>query len=299
MENYVRKSMIATGALAFIALLAFIVAWTSFFVTSEGHVDVVKRFSKATYTTEPGLNFKIPLVDTTTTIEVRTRKNSEEMQAATSEQMPVQIIASMNWTAKKSDVLNLFKDYGSLDQFEQRVIDPRFRAIVKESVAKFKAEDTISKRDLVTLKVKDALIQSIGDLPIEISAINIENIELPANYLKSIETKQTEKNLADAEVFKLEKQKLEAQRAVNTADAEAQSIKLKATAEAEAINLKGQAEAKSIEAKGKALQGNPLIIELTKAQNWNGSYLTTGIGQGTNVLMDIRKDAKWKHTYHH
>lgn len=303
MEDYVKTSMLWAGGIFVLGLLGFIIAWTSWYITPEGHVDVVKRFSKATYIAEPGLNFKIPIIDTTSTIEVRTRKNTEEMQAATSEQMPVEVIASMNWTAKKSDVLALFKDYGSLEQFEQRVIDPRFRAIVKESVAKFKAEDTIGKRDIVTAKVRDALVNSIGDLPIEISAINIENIQLPLNYLKSIETKQTEKNLADAEVFKLEKQKLEALREVNLADARMQSdmkiadgkayaIETEAKAEASKISMLGKAEAEAIEAKAKSLQGNPLIVELTKAQNWNGSYLTTGIGQGTNVLMDIRKDAK-------
>ena len=101
--------------------------------------------------------------------------------------------------------------------------------------------------------------------------------------------KQTEKNLADAEVFKLEKQNLEAQRAVNTANAEAQSITVKAKAEADAIKLKGEAEAKAIEAKSKALQGNPLIVELTKAQQWNGALPTYSLGEGSNFLLDMRK----------
>lgn len=193
------------------------------------------------------------------------------MQASTSEQMPITVAASLNWTVRKSEVLNLFRDYGSLEQFESRVIDPRFRAIVKETTAKFKAEDTIGKRDEVTSKIRDSLIESCKDLPLDISAINIENIILPENYLKSIETKQTEKNLADAEVFKLQKQNLEAQRAVNTANAEAESIKLKAKAEADSILLKGTAEAQAIELKAKALGSNSQIVELTKAQQWNGA----------------------------
>ena len=45
------------------------------FITKEGHVDVVKRFGKAISVAQPGLNFKIPLIDTTDTIEIRTRKN--------------------------------------------------------------------------------------------------------------------------------------------------------------------------------------------------------------------------------
>lgn len=297
MEDYVKKSMLWTGGLSLLGLIGFIIAWTSFYITPEGHVDVVKRFSKATYIAEPGLNFKIPIIDTTSTIEVRTRKNTEEMQAATSEQMPVLVIASMNWTAKKTDVLALFKDYGSLEQFEQRVIDPRFRAIVKESVAKFTAEDTIGKRDIVTAKVRDALVQSTADLPIEISAINIENIQLPANYLKSIETKQTEKNLADAEIFKLEKQKLEAMREVNIADAKKQSdmkiaegrayaVETEAKAEAAKIALIGTAEADAILMKTKALQNNDTLVRYTEALRWNGSKVTTQYGPVSSVITE-------------
>lgn len=281
--------MLLTAIGGFAALFSIIVIWSSWFITPEGSVDIVKRFSKAEYVVEPGLNFKIPIVDTTTTIEVRTIKNTESMEASTSEQMPVSVTASMNWTVSKAQVLHLFRDYGSLEQFESRVIDPRFRAIVKESMAKYKAEDTIGKRDEVTTKIRDAITASMKDLPIDISAINIENIVLPTNYLKSIETKQTEKNLADAEVFKLEKQNLEAQRAVNVAKAEAESTLLRAKADAEAITLKGQAEASAIEAKAKALDNQPLIVELTKATQWDGKLPTTALSSGMPIIMDIKK----------
>lgn len=283
------KIKLISGLTILGAIIGVIILWSSWFITKEGHVDVVKRFGKAIYVAQPGLNFKIPLIDTTDTIEIRTRKNMEEMSAATAEQMPVSATVSMNWSANQDTILELYKAYGSLEQFEFRVIDPKFRAITKESIAKFTAEETINKRDQVEQRLRDYLTTATQDLPIKISSLNIENIELPRNYLQSIEVKQTEKNLADAEVFKLEKQNLEAQRAVNTANADAQSITLRAKAEADAIKLKGEAEAKAIEAKSKALQGNPLIVQLTQAQQWDGKLPTHMIGEGSNFLLDMRK----------
>ena len=283
------KIKLISGLTILGALIGVIILWSSWFITKEGHVDVVKRFGKAIYVAQPGLNFKIPLIDTTDTIEIRTRKNMEEMSAATAEQMPVSATVSMNWSANQETILELYKAYGSLEQFEFRVIDPKFRAITKESIAKFTAEETINKRDQVEQRLRDYLTTATQDLPIKISSLNIENIELPRNYLQSIEVKQTEKNLADAEVFKLEKQNLEAQRAVNTANADAQSITLRAKAEADAIKLKGEAEAKAIEAKSKALQGNPLIVQLTQAQQWDGKLPTHMMGEGSNFLLDMRK----------
>lgn len=210
------------------------------------------------------------------------------MEASTIEQMPITVAASLNWTVHKANVLTLFKDYGSLDQFESRVIDPKFRTIVKETIAKYTAEATIGKRDEVTNKIRDNLIEACKDLPIDISVINIENIILPENYRKSIETKQTNKNLADAEVFKLQQQNLEAQRAVNTANAEAESIKLKAKAEADSIALKGEAEAHAIELKAKALGVNSQIVELTKAQQWDGKLPVTVMGTNIPMLYNLK-----------
>ena len=297
--NPTMKSVTAIIAGVVLLPLLVISLLLSWYITPEGHLDVVKRFGKAVSVSEPGLNFKIPLVDSTTTIEVRTRKNVETMGGATLEQMPVSITASMNWTANKTDILRLFVDYGSLEQFESRVIDPKFRALIKESVAKFKAEDTIGKRDLVTTKARDAIDTSFKTYPIKISAINLEDISLPVNYLKSIETKQTEKNLADAEEFKLAKQKLIALQEVNTADAQKQaamqiadgkaySIETVSKAEARKVTLLGQAEAEAITAKAKALKSNPLIIELEKVKQWKGQVPTTVMGEGQGVLMDMR-----------
>lgn len=269
-------------------ILAIIVGWSSWYITPEGHVDVVKKFSKAEYVAEPGLNFKIPVISTTDTIEIRTRNlRITQLAAATKEQMPVTAIVSMNWLVKKESVLHLYKDYGSLEQFESRVIIPRFTALAKESISKYTAEEAINKRDLVSATLKTILVDSMKDLPIDISIVNIEDIALPEVYKKSIETKQTEKNLADAEVFKLQRQNLEAQKLVNTANAEADSIRAKAQAEAESISLKGKAEAEAIQAKARALNDSPLIVELTKAQNWDGKLPVTVMGSNIPMLMQM------------
>ena len=282
--NYTTKAFLALFTPIVLILTLFFTA----FITPEGHVDVVKKFSKAEYVAEPGLNFKIPVISTTDTIEIRTRNlRITQLAAATKEQMPVTAIVSMNWLVKKESVLHLYKDYGSLEQFESRVIIPRFTALAKESISKYTAEEAINKRDLVSATLKTILVDSMKDLPIDISIVNIEDIALPEVYKKSIETKQTEKNLADAEVFKLQRQNLEAQKLVNTANAEADSIRAKAQAEAESISLKGKAEAEAIQAKARALNDSPLIVELTKAQNWNGALPTTVLGSNIPMLMQM------------
>lgn len=271
-----------------IGVSAAIGLYSSIYTVTEGHIGIVKRFSEAKEQVNPGLHFKVPFVDSVEEIEVRTRKNEEKMASSTKEQMPVTVSVSVNWTVDKTAALELFRQYGGLNQFESRILDPRFRSATKDVIPRFDAEKLIQDRASAIQAIEANLIEEMKDFPVTVDNIQIENIQLPAKYLTSIETKQTEKNLAAAEEHKLARQNLEAQRDVNTAKAKADGIKLVAIAEAEAIKIKGLAEAEAITAKAKALGNNPLIIKLTEAQNWDGKLPSTILGGENMPILDMR-----------
>lgn len=277
---------ISTGVVTFVAFILFYMAT---FITDEGHVTIVKSFGEAKSQVNPGLHFKTPFVETTEDIEVRTRQNKENMASSTAEQMPVQVAVAVNWTVQRDSALNLYKEYGGLSQFENRILDPRLRSAVKAVIPRFEAETLIQDRSTAIMQIEALLIEEMAMFPVKIGDLQIENITLPPKYLASIETKQTEKNLADAEEHKLARQNLEAQRDVNTAKAKADGINAIAKAEANAIKIKGLAEAEAIQAKAKALRDNPLIIKLTEAQNWDGKLPSTIMGESAMPIMDMRK----------
>ena len=268
--------------------ITFIMLMGSIYTVNEGHIGIVKRFSEAKEQVNPGLHFKVPFIDSVEEIEVRTRKNEEKMASSTKEQMPVTVSVSVNWTVDKAAALELFRQYGGLSQFESRILDPRFRSATKDVIPRFDAEKLIQDRASAIQAIEANLIEEMKDFPVTVDNIQIENIQLPAKYLTSIETKQTEKNLAAAEEHKLARQQLEAQRDVNTAKAKADGINLVAIAEAESIRIKGLAEAEAITAKAKALGDNPLIVKLTEAQNWDGKLPSTMLGGQNMPILDLR-----------
>lgn len=273
---------------ALVIIVAVIAVMGSVYTVNEGHIGIVKRFSEAKEQVNPGLHFKMPLIDSVEELEVRTRKNEEKMASSTKEQMPVTLVVSVNWTVDKSAALDLYRQYGGLSQFESRILDPRFRSATKDVIPQYDAEQLIQDRASAIQAIEISFIEEMKDFPVSVDNIQIENIVLPAKYLTSIETKQTEKNLAAAEKHKLARQNLEAQRAVNTAKAKADGIELVAIAEARAIKLKGLAEAEAITAKAKALGDNPLIVKLTEAQNWDGKLPATILGSQNMPILDMR-----------
>lgn len=278
------KSILGGIAALFITITMFLAAYT----IEEGHVGIVKNFGEAREQVNPGLHFKVPFVETVEEIEVRTRQNKELMPSSTAEQMPVNVAVAVNWTVDRKSALSMYKEYGGLAQFESRILDPRLRSAVKAVIPRFQAEQLIQDRSAAIMQIEGLLLEEMAGYPIKVGDLQIENITLPKKYLVSIETKQTEKNLAAAEKHRLARQGLEAQRGVNTDKARAEGIAAIAEAEADAIKLKGLAEAAAIEAKAKALRDNPLIIKLTEAQNWDGKLPATIMGEGSMPIMDIR-----------
>ncbi len=293
------------GAMAsffIIAILAFI-GYQSVYTVDEGHVGIIKRFGEATEQVNPGLHGKLPFIDSIEVLEIRTRKNVERLNASTHEQMPVTAEVSINWTVIRDQAFDLFKDYGGLLQFEQRILDPKLRSAAKDALARYKAEELIQNRSHVIGQIEQLLVEAMKDYPVKLDSAQLENLTLPAKYIQSIETKQTEKNLAAAEKHRLERQNLEAQREVNTAmaqrdaakahaDGKAYAIQKEAEAEAGAIKVKGFAEAAAIREKSKALSQSTMLVDYVKAQQWNGQMPSTIMGSDQNVLWSLGAKGK-------
>lgn len=287
------------GKYLLIPIIGAVIGFSSLYTVDEGYVGIVKRLGEVKERVTPGLHFKRPFVDEIIHLEIRTKKNVETMSVATKEQMRADATISVNWTVKKEAVLDLYKQYGSLEQFEERVLDPRLREVSKQSISKYTAEENINAREVVTEAIKSEFLEKVSGLPVVVDSIQYENIELPQIYLTSINAKQTAKNERDAEQYKLEKQKLEAMRAVNTAEANKQSAqleadgiayktKVEAEANAEKITVIAEAEAKAMKIKGDSLKSNPDLIEYQKAISWDGKLPQTVMGGNPGVLMNLK-----------
>lgn len=300
LPQFTRFASKGKGVVIAVVVIAAILmaAYQSMYTIDEGHVGIIKRFGEAKEQVNPGLHAKIPFVDVVEVLEIRTRKNVEKLNASTHEQMPVTAVVSINWTVKRDQAFDLFKRYGGLSQFETRILDPKLRSAAKDALARYKAEEIIQNRSRVIAQIEELLLDEMKEYPVKLDSAQLEDLGLPKKYIQSIETKQTEKNLAAAEQHRLERQKLEAQRAVNTAnakrdaakataDGKAYAIKIEAVAEAQAIKLRGLAEAEAIKKKAEALQDSHLLVEYVRAQQWNGQMPQTMMGEGQNILWNM------------
>ena len=278
---------------------AIIFGMGSFEVVSEGHVGIKKMFGRADAQLDPGLNFKLPFIQSIEEVEVRQRRNVEELSGATSEQLPLRATVSINWTANKESALDLYVRFGGIPQFEERILDPKLRSVSKAAIAKFSAEDLIKNRNLAVNEIQTMMVEALSDFPIVIDSPQIENIDLPPRYLEAVEAKMTAYEAAKRAEFELTKQKTEAQKAVNTAEAERDAEKARADglaykrlkeaeAEAKAIEAIGKAEAEAIRQMAAAIKNNPHIADYTRAKLWDGKLPTTMMGGSEGVMWQMK-----------
>ena len=282
-------------------IVVFIVLFSlgSFVVVPEGHVGIIKMFGRADKQLNPGLSFKFPIIQSVEEIEVRQKRNVEELSSATSEQLPIRATVSINWTANKDSALDLYVKYGGIPQFEERILDPKLRSVSKTAIAKFSAEQLIKDRNLAVNEIQTLMVEALADFPIVVDSPQIENIDLPPRYLEAVEAKMTAFEAAKRAEFELTKQKTEAQKAVNTAEAERDAEKARADglaykrlkeaeAEAKAIEAIGKAEAEAIRQMAEALKQNPNVADYIRAKTWNGQMPSTVMGSGSNVLWQMK-----------
>lgn len=282
------------AALAGTALFTLLVIVLSYYTIPEGHVGIVKRWGKAIAQVEPGLHFKVPFMDFVEQIEVRQRKNVEELAAATQNQLPITAKVSINWTVNVESAMALFIKYGGLTQFEDRILDPKLRSAAKAALSKFPADQLIRNRQAAVARIMENMVAELEGFPVTINSPQIENIVLPPVYAQAVLQKEQARENAEREKHNLERQRLEALQKVNTAEAEASAKRLAADAEAYKVLVEAKAEADAIRLVTEQLTQSPRYIELQRVKQWNGVLPRTALSGDAQVLLSLGADAASK-----
>ena len=264
-------------------LVLSILAFGAIVIVEEGHVGIVKRWGKAVAQLDPGFHLIYPVADRIEEIEVRQRKNVEELRAATANQLAITASVSIDWTANRESAMQLLIRYGGLDQFEARILDPKLRSAAKAALSRFPADRLIRNRQEAVAAIMANMTAELEGFPITINSPRIENIGLPPQYAEAVLEKERSR-----EKHALERQRLIALQAVNSADANARAKRIEAEAEAFRVTTEAKAEAEAIRLVNAQLERSPRYIELTRAKRWNGVLPATMVGSNVTPLLSIK-----------
>jgi len=256
-------------------IFALIIFGGSFYTVDQGERSVLLRYGKVVGTAEPGLGFKLPLIDSAIPISVQGHAQKyDNYQVYSADQQPATLVLSVNFRIPADKVSEVYANYGGIDGLISRVLDRKVNEQVKNVFGQYNAVTAIQQRAKLNFEAEAALKKGIVG-PIIVESLQIENIDFSDTYEQSVEARM----LAQVEVEKImqnaAREKVTAQITVTKAKAAADAVLAQAEADAKSIRLKGEAEAAAIDAKGKAIRDNPQVVSLNAIDKWKGDVPTT------------------------
>jgi regulator of protease activity HflC (stomatin/prohibitin superfamily) len=282
------SAVVAGVGVAFAALVGLTVLGGSWYTVDSGYRGVQIRNGAVTGTAEPGLGFKLPLIEKVVDISIQSQaRRYENVSAYSKDQQTATLEISVNYRFPADQVENIYTNFGGEEGVLNRLLDRKVFDEVKNVFGKFNAVTAIQDRERLVAEVQSELQSSVVG-PIIIESVQIENIDFSAAYENSIEQRM----LAEVEVQKVkqnaEREKVQAEIAVIQAQAQADAQVAQATAQAQATMLQGDAEAQAIQAKGTALRNNPELVELIQAEKWDGKLPTTMVPDSAVPFVNVK-----------
>jgi len=271
-----------------IAIAIVLVSLDSWYTVDQGERGVHLRNGRIIGTAQPGLGFKIPLVDSVVKISTQTlTARYEGLQAYSRDQQPATIRASVTFSVPADQVDEVYAKFKNVDSMVTRLIDRQVPTQVENIFGKYTAISAVQERVKFGIDVTSAIKAAIVG-PVEITSVQVENIDFSSAYEKSVEDRMKAEVEVETQKQNLEKERVSAEIAVTQAQAQADSQLAKAKAEAESIRIKGEAEASAIKSRAAALAQNQNLIELTKAEKWNGQLPSTMVPNSTLPFLDVK-----------
>ncbi|MEE2002820.1 prohibitin family protein [Alkalimonas sp. MEB108] len=284
-----KNKNIFTAAAAALGVLILLFAVGSFYTVDEGERGVVIRYGSLIHVAEPGLHFKLPVIDSVRKISVQEQVELyRNMEAYSNDQQPAVMNLSVRYQIDSSRVDEVYRNFGT----RQALIDRQVTRIVLEEaktvLGQFNAATSIRERGRLNLEMAQAVQRSVTG-PVIILGVQVEDVSFSAAYEESVEQRMLAEVAVERERQNLERERVEADIVRTRAAAEADRVRAQAQAEADSIRLRGNAEAEAIRERAAALANNPLLVELVKAERWDGRLPTTMLPNATVPFIEANK----------
>ncbi|MCH9665452.1 MAG: prohibitin family protein [Gammaproteobacteria bacterium] len=271
------RKLIILGIIAFTGLIGFLGAT---FTIPEGHVGIITQFGQAKTQVGPGFNTKVPFMQDYVELEVREIRTLETLSASSQSQQPIRAEVSVLWSINKASAIKLYREFKTREQFVDRILGPLMRQAAKAAIAEFNESELIRNRDELAENIKNKLESRLSSYPVTVHSPQIENLILPSAYLKAIEEKQVQEQEAQKQQNRLKTQEFKAQEQVQSAQAEADAIKLQTDARAYQTREAAKAEADAIKLLGEAnAKAQKLLVEAFTVEHPEDSYYNTTYGE--------------------
>jgi len=235
-----------------------IVMFESVVVVQAGHRGVVLYVGAVeNRVLGEGIHFIIPFAEQAIQMEVRTLKFQALASAASNDLQEVQTTIALNYHVSPSQANIIYQQLGA--SYSDRIIAPTIQESVKATVAKFNAEELITKRAIAKAVIAQAISNTLTARNIVVEAVFITDFNFSQAFASQVESK-----VVAFQKYLTEQNNLRAIQVV------ANQTVVQAQATARANVAKASGESQAIKVITEQLKQSPQYLQWLSINRWNG-----------------------------
>src|ERR671939_880807 len=250
------KLKVLAGIITFIIII--IIMSESVVIVQAGHRGVVLYVGAVeNRVLGEGLHFIVPFAEQVVQLEVRTLKFQADASAASNDLQEVATVIALNYHIDPSKANTIYQQLGA--DYTNRIIAPTIQESVKASIAKFNAEQLVTKRETAKAVIAQAIRNTLSARNILVETVFITDFRFSEAFAVQIEQKVVAFQKYLTEQNNLRAVQVVANQTVVQAQAQARSNVARAEGESQAIKVITD-----------QLRQDPQYLQWQSINKWNG-----------------------------
>ena len=267
------KLKILAGIVTFIIII--IIMSESVVIVQAGHRGVVLYVGAVeNRVLGEGLHFIVPFAEQVIQLEVRTLKFQADASAASNDLQEVATVIAVNYHINPNDANVIYQQLGA--DYSDRIIAPTIQESVKASVAKFNAEELITKRETAKGVIASTIRNTLSARDINVENVFITDFKFSEAFATQIEQKVVAFQKYLTEQNNLKSVQVIANQTVVQAQAQARANVARASGEGQAIKIITE-----------QLRQSPQYLQWQSINRWNGQMPYSLGGSGAFPFFQL------------
>ena len=294
-----------------------------FVVINQGEVGILSTTGK--FDEKPlgaGMHFYIPIIQKVYVVDTRVhiinyKRNAEvgsmndetgsiklypAINVLDSRGLPITIELTVGYRLNPATAAKTIANYGF--NWEDKIINPLVRDVVRNVIGRFPAEDLPVKRNQIATLINAEIEKQLEKLqfnPVILESVQLREIILPQKIKDQIEAVQVAKQQAERVKYEVLRAQQEAQKRAALAKGIADAKKIQAQGEADAVMIKAKAEANANKLISNSLTPKLLKLKQIEVQgkfndalkvNKDAQIFLTPGGAVPNIWIDAKDKQK-------